>query len=190
MSRARFLDRRPALMIAPLLGASLLTFCPRARAELRVEVSMGAGFGLHVAGVMPGRFTINPSASFSVRGDGWFLVARDTVSFLGATGGRFGITNETTLGVGLFWRFVNVSAGPSLMEYSLPICGTWLCAQVHGIAPGASVRLDVFGPFLSSALGASTECAGAWITGSTSPVWSGVALRCSVGPIFRFTSQP
>ena len=43
---------------------------------------------------------------------------------------------------------MNVSAGLLLAAYSLPICGPRLCGQVQGIAPGASARLDVFGPYL------------------------------------------
>ena len=119
-----------------------------------------------------------------------FFVARDTASFLGATGGRFGITNETTLGGGLFWELVNVSAGLSLTAYSLPLCGPQRCGQVRGLAPGASVRLDLFGPYLSGALGVAFDCAGTWITGSAAPAWSGVAVRCSAGPLLRFTSHP
>jgi hypothetical protein len=164
-------------------------FCPRARAEPTVEISGAPGFGAVVAGVAPGRFAISPSASVSVRGERGFLVARDTLSFLGAAGGRFGINNETTVGGGLFWELVNASAGVSLVEYSLPICGPRLCGQVRGVAPGASARLDVFGPYLSGGLGVSLDCAGAWIRGSADPVWRGVAVRCSAGPVLRFASR-
>jgi hypothetical protein len=164
--------------------------CSRAHAEPTVELSGATGLGALAVGVTPGRFAISPSASLSVRGDLGFFVARDTVSFLGATGGRFGIDNETTVGGGLFWELVDVSAGLSLTEYSLPICGSRLCGQVRGVAPGASVRADVFGPYLSGALGVSVDCAGTWITGSAVPVWSGVSVRCSAGPILRFTSHP
>ena len=168
----------------------LFGWCPRARAESIVEISGATGFGALVAGVTSDRFAISPSASVSVRGERWFFVARDTVSFLGATGGRFGINNETTFGGGLFWELVNVSAGLSLTEYSLPLCGTLLCGQVSGLAPGASVRLDLFGPYLSGALGVSVDCAGTWITGGAAVIWSGVSVRCSAGPILRFTSHP
>ena len=164
--------------------------CHQARAEPIIEISGAAGFGALVVGVTPGRFAISPSASLSVRGERWFFVARDTVSFLGATGGRFGITNETTLGGGLFWELVNVSAGLTLAAYSLPLCGPQRCGQVRGLAPGASVRLDLFGPYLSGALGLSVDCASAWITGGAARVWSGVSVRCSAGPILRFTSHP
>jgi hypothetical protein len=161
--------------------------CPRrAHAEPSVELSGATGFGALVAGVTSARFAISPSASVSLRGEGWFFVARDTASFLGATGDRFGIQNETTLGGGLFGELMNVSAGLSLAEFSLPICGPRLCGQMRGLAPGADVRLDLFGPYLSGSLGISIDCAGTWITGGASPVWSGVSVRCSAGPVFRF----
>jgi hypothetical protein len=173
-------------------GACLAAFgplCPEARADATVEVSGAAGFGVLVAGVTAGRFTISPSASLGVHGERWMFVARDTISFLGAAGGRFGLSNETTVGGGVFWELVNVSAGLSLVEYLLPICGPTLCGPVRGVAPGASARLDVFGPYLSEALGISIDCAGAWINGAAR-VWSGVSVRCSAGPVFRFSSRP
>jgi hypothetical protein len=157
-----------------------------ARADSSVEVSGAAGFGVFAAGVTSARFAISPSASVSLRGEGWFFVARDTASFLGATGDRFGLNNETTLGAGLFGELMNVSAGLSLAEFSLPICGPRLCGQMRGLAPGADVRLDLFGPYLSGSLGISIDCAGSWITGGASPVWSGVSVRCSAGPVLRF----
>jgi hypothetical protein len=163
---------------------------PEARADPIVEVSGATGFGALVAGVTAGRFAISPSASFSVRGERGFFVARDAVSLLGATGGRFGINNETTFGGGLFWERVNVSAGLSLAAYSLPLCGPRLCGQVRGLAPGASMRLDLFGPYLSGGLGVAIDCAGIWITGNAASIWSGVSVRCSAGPLLRFTSHP
>ena len=169
---------------------TLLFGCPHAHADPIVELSGGTGFGALVVGVTSGRFAISPSASFSVRGERGFFVARDTASFLGATGGRFGINNETTLGGGLLWERVNLSAGLSLAAYSLPLCGVRLCGQVSGLAPGASLRLDLFGPYLSGALGVAIDCSGTWITGNAASVWSGVSVRCSAGPLLRFTSHP
>jgi hypothetical protein len=160
--------------------------CPEARADPSIELSGSTGFGALVAGVTSARFAISPSASVSLRGEGWFFVARNTASFLGATGDRFGLNNETTLGAGLFGELMNVSAGLSLAEFSLPICGPRLCGQMRGLAPGADVRLDLFGPYLSGSLGISIDCAGTWITGGASPVWSGVSVRCSAGPVLRF----
>jgi hypothetical protein len=164
-------------------------FCRHAHAEPTVEISGATGLGVFVVGVTSGRFAISPSASVSVRGERGFFVARDTVSFLGAAGGRFGIANETTAGGGVLWEQVNVSAGLSFVGFALPICGPQLCGLVRGIAPGASVRVDVFGPFLSNGLGIAIDCAGAWITGHAAPVWSGVSVRCSAGPVLRFTSH-
>jgi hypothetical protein len=34
----------------------------------------------------------------------------------------------------------------------LPLCGPQRCGQLRGLAPGASVRLDLFGPYLSGVL--------------------------------------
>lgn len=183
-----FVRRHRGAFVFPSTLVALLVFSESARAEPDVEFSGGAGFGVLAAGITQGRFAISPSASLSLRGERGFFVARDTVSFLGANGGRFGINNETTVGGGLSWERVNVSAGLSLAAFSLPLCGPRLCAQVQGLVPGASVRLDVFGPYLSGALGVSVDCAGIWITGRASPVWSGVSVRCSAGPLFRFGS--
>ena len=186
---AGFHVRRVWAFLFPMTLAAPLVFGGSARVEPGVEVSGGAGFGVLAAGITSGRFVISPSASLSLRGERGFFVARDTVSFLGANGGRFGINNETTVGGGLSWERVNVSAGLSLAAFSLPICGPRLCGQVQGLVPGVSARLDVFGPYLSGSLGASVDCAAAWITGSAYPVWSGVSVRCSAGPIFRFGSH-
>jgi hypothetical protein len=177
-------DRLLIFGIAFLLGVDA-----EARADSGVELSGATGFGVLVAGVTSARFAVSPSASVSLRGDGWFFVARDTASLLGATGGRFGINNETTLGAGLFGELLNVSAGLSLAEFSLPICGPRLCGQMRGLAPGADLRLDVFGPYLSGSLGISIDCAGSWITGAASAVWSGVFVRCSAGPVLRFAAH-
>jgi hypothetical protein len=188
--RASSLPRR--VLLSPgdcrLIFAFTFLFvgCAEARAESSVELSGATGFGALVAGVTPARFAISPSASVSLRGESWFFVARETASFLGATGGRFGLHNETTLGGGLFGERVNVSAGLSLAALSLPICGPRLCGQVRGLAPGADVRLDVFGPYLAGNLGISIACAGTWFAGGASAVWNGVPVRCSAGPVFRF----
>jgi hypothetical protein len=171
-------------------GLAFGLFCVHARADPTVEISGAAGLGVLIAGVTPGRLAISPSGSVSVRGsERWFFVARDTISFLGANGGRFGIDSETTVGGGLFWERVNVSAGPSLVAFSLPLCGPRLCGQMRGVVPGAGLRAEVWTPYLSGGLGISADCAGAWITGNAAPVWSGVSLRCAAGPILRFTSR-
>ncbi|MDC3954060.1 hypothetical protein [Polyangium jinanense] len=84
-----------------MIFSSTLVFSGSARAEPGVEFSGGAGFGVLAAGITPGRFAISPSASLGLRGERGFFVARDTISFLGANGGRFGFNNETTVGGGL-----------------------------------------------------------------------------------------
>ena len=183
--------RRPRRLPFGGCIAAIASFCPPVHADPSVELSGSTSFGAFAAGVTAARFAITPSASLSVRGERGFFVIRDGLSLLGAAGGPFGLNNETTVGGGLFWEQVNLSAGLSLMAYSLPLCGPRLCDfHVSGIAPGASLRADVFSPYLSGGLGVSVDCAGSWITGSASPVWSGIAGRCSAGPILRFASHP
>jgi hypothetical protein len=173
------------------LGASATVY-----AEPRIELLGATGFGVFVAGVGSGRFAVSPSGSLSVRGERGFFVARDTVSLLGATGGRFGVSNEATPGGGLFRERANASAGLSLAAFSLPICGPRLCGQVRGFAPGAGVRLDVFGPYLSGGLGVSIDCAGAFVHRLRRRLRSGqggsrLERRLGAlpaGPILRFTS--
>jgi len=169
-----------------LVFVAMLLFNQAARADSSFEFSGATGFGVLVAGITPGRFALSPSASVSIRGERGFFVARDTAAFLGITGGRFGINNETTVGGGFSWERMDISAGLSLAAYSLPICGPRLCGQVQGFAPGASARFDFFGPYLAAGLGVSVDCSATWITGSADPVWSGVSVRCSAGPILRF----
>jgi hypothetical protein len=179
--------RRALPFTVALLALGLRS--PPAHADGGIELSGLTGFGVFIAGVTPARFSVSPGASFSVRGESGFFVVRDTVSFLGAGGGRFGIDNDTTIGGGVFWESVNLSAGLSLAAYSLPVCGPKLCAQVRGVAPGVDVRLDVFGPYLSGAFGVSLDCAVTLITGATSPVWRGASGHCLAGPVFRFSSR-
>lgn len=177
-----------ALLFAVPSTAMLLATSARADPP-RIEFGGSTGLGVLAAGINPGRFAMSPSASFMVRGDGAFFVVRDTAALLGANGGGFGINNELTLGGGYAWKLVNASAGLSLSGYSLPICGPRLCGQVSGIAPGASARIDIFGPFLAGAIGVAADCSATWIAGSAAPVWSGLSVRCSAGPILRFSSR-
>jgi len=80
-----------------------------------------------------------------------------------------------------------VSAGLSLAEFSLPICGPTAlradarpCPRRERAAPTSSARTS---PERSAF---SVDCAGTWITGGADAVWSGVSVRCSAGPILRF----
>jgi hypothetical protein len=179
--------RRALPFTVALLALGLRS--PPAHADGGIELSGLTGFGVFVAGVTPPRFSMSPGASFSVRGESGFFVVRDTVSFLGAGGGRFGIDNHTTIGGGVFWEAVNLSAGVAFAAYSLPLCGPELCAQVRGVAPGVDLRLDVFGPYLSGAFGVSLDCAVTVIAGAASRVWRGVSGHCLAGPVFRFSPR-
>ena len=62
---------------------------------------------------------------------------------------------------------------------------------MRGLAPGASARLDLFGPYLSGRLSVAVECAGTWITGRAAAVWSGVfAERLNQAELGRAVAAP
>ena len=175
-------------------GVALLALCAAALfalpagAEPRFQLSTSVGLGAFAAGAGPPRFAVVPAGSFLLLlGERWLLRLDDAVTLLGATGGRFGVENATTLSFGARWEAVNVSAGLSLAEYSLPLCGARWCATVRRLSPGADARLDVFLPsLLRGALGLSANCGTLWIT---STIWSGFSTRCTLGPIFRLSSR-
>jgi hypothetical protein len=130
-----------------------------------------------------------PTGSFLLlHGEHWLLRCDDAVMLLGAEGGRFGIANTTTLSVGVRWAAINVGADLSFAAYSLPLCGTYSCAQVRGFAPGIDARVDAFLPgFLQGALGLSASCGTLWLVGDS--VWNGFSTQCAIGPIYRFPSR-
>jgi hypothetical protein len=183
----RLLGRGVALLA---LCAAML-FARPAGADLGVQFSASIGLGPFSAGAGPLRFAVVPTASFLLLGgENWFLRCDDAVTLLGATGGRFGVANTTTLSFGARWKVVNISVGPSLAEYSLPLCGASWCSTVRGLAPGVDARLDAFLPeLLRSALGLSASCGTIWMIGVASSGWSGFSTQCTLGPIFRLSSR-
>jgi hypothetical protein len=178
-----------AKMAALVLTVGL--FALSARADQEFQLSASVGLGPFSAGAGPPRFAVVPTGSFLLlRGEHWLLRCDDALTLLGATGGRFGVANATTLSFGAWWEEVNVSAGLSLAEYSLPLCGADWCSTVRGLAPGVDARLDAFLPgVLRGALGLSASCGTFWMVGVASSGWSGFTMRCTLGPIFRVSSR-
>jgi hypothetical protein len=178
-----------ALFVLELCAAML--FALPAGADPGFQLSASVGLGAFTAGAGPPRFAVVPTGSFLLlQGERWLLRCDDAVTLLGATGGRFGAANVTTLSFGARWEAVNVSAGLSLAEYSLPLCGARWCSQARGLAPGVDARLDLFRPeVLRGTLGLSASCGTLWIVGGASPVWSGFSTRCTLGPILRLSSR-
>lgn len=172
------------------LGAAALCALP-AGADPGFQVSASAGFGPFAAGVGPARFAVVPTASLLVnRGERWLFRCDDAVTLLGAEGGRFGVTNTTTLSFGARWESINVSAGLSLAEYSLPLCRARWCSTMRGLAPGLDGRIDAFLPSLvRGALGLSANCGTLWMVGVPTSGWSGFSTWCTLGPILRLSSR-
>lgn len=173
-----------------LCAAALLLTLPT-RADPAFELSGSVGLGPFSAGAGPPRFAIMPTASFLViPGERWLLRCDDAVTLLGASGGRFGAANTTTLSIGARWAAVNATAGLSFAEYSLPLCGARWCATVRSVSPGLDARIDVFHPgMLRGAIGLSASCGALWLMGPSARVWSGFSTRCVLGPILRLSSR-
>ena len=160
-----------------------------AQADPGLQIAASAGLGAFAVGAGQQRFAIVPTASILLfRRQPWVLRLDDAATLLGATGGRFGLANATTISIGARWEDTFFSAGLSFDQYLLPLCGVRTCADVRGLAPGLDTRLDVFiHGVLRDAAGVSASCGTIWIVGQASVVWSGFATRCSLGPIFRLT---
>ena len=89
----------------------------------------------------------------------------------------------------LFVGCPRVHADPSIELSGSAGFGVLTAGVTSGrFAMGASLRIDIFGPYLSEGLGIAVDCSGTWITGGAA-VWSGVSVRCSAGPVLRFTSH-
>jgi hypothetical protein len=177
--------------VALLALFAAVLFARPVGADSGFEVSASVGLGEFAAGAGPPRFAVMPTGSFLLlRGERWLFRCDDALTLLGATGGRFGAANATTLSFGARWEAVNVSAGLSLAEYSLPLCGAIWCSTVRGLAPGVDARLDAFLPsVLRGALGIEASCGTLWMVGVASSGWSGFTTRCTLGPILRVSSR-
>ena len=183
--------RRVGRGVASSALCAAALFAVPAGADPGFQLAATVGLGEFAAGSGSARFAVVPAGSaLLLLGERWLLRCDDAVTLLGATGGGFGAANATTLSVGARWEAVNVSAGPSLAEYSLPLCGARWCSTVRGLAPGADARVDVFLPsLLRGAIGLSATCGALWIIGRASPTWSGFSTRCALGPILRLSAR-
>lgn len=153
------------------------------------EWAPSVGFGVLTVGVTPGRFAISPTLAFAVKGERSFFTMRNSTAFVGADRQKvFGLNNELSVGGGYAWENVSLGGAVSLSGYYLPVCGPKLCSQLTGLAPGGSLRADFFASS-TSVFGATADCSATWIKGTADAVWSGVSVRCSLGPILRFPSS-
>src|SRR5262245_21975364 len=90
--------------VIPFALCAGMLFALPAESDPVVQCSASVGLGEFTAGVGPPRFAIVPAGSFLLRpGERWLLRCDDTVTVLGAVGGRFGVANTTTLSLGARW---------------------------------------------------------------------------------------
>jgi len=146
------------------------------------EIAGTASFGAFQVGTST-LFAVAPGLAVRLGArDGLNLVLQDDlVLFPGP--GRFGLDNRFSVGVGYSWPTVSIDAAASVSGYWLPACGTTLCGQVMGVAPGGRARvsyypLDNFGVSVTGYLG--------WYGGDSLVLPGSVAATVVVGPSLRW----
>jgi hypothetical protein len=98
-----------------------------------------------------------------------------------------GVYNKTSVDIGYASEKVNVSVGPSLSIYFMPVCSlTYLCGRVVGVAPGGHAQADVY---VAGPLGVSVSASVDWIGGSSAVLPGGVAAMVVAGPVLRWRAK-
>ncbi|MEO7330655.1 MAG: hypothetical protein ABI193_18920, partial [Minicystis sp.] len=147
--------------------------------------------GVGAGGILTGnvrRVAVSPHAGISWRTDGGFLFAvHDVLSILPPIGGNgTGVDNRISLALGYASESFDLSAGPSLSFYYLPLCATSYCGRVVGLSPGAA--LQVHGYF-AGPLGLSLSAAVSWVGGASFLLPGGVSATVIAGPVLRWSTK-
>lgn len=152
-----------------------------------VEISTGVSLGGIQVGTVP-RFAVSPNAGISWRMESGFMFAiHDLFSIsppIKKSG--LGVYNHTSVSVGYMWENGNLSAGPSLSIYSMPVCGATLCGPVIGLAPGAYAQVSMY---FAGPLGVSLSGTVDWLTGRSLVLPAGVVAMVVAGPVVRWSSK-
>jgi len=145
------------------------------------EVSFGVSVGGIQVGTDPA-LAVSPFASLLWRTESGFLLeAHDMFSIL-PDDRSVGVHNRTSVTLGYAWDKGNVSVGPSLSFYSMPVCGVDYCRRVTGAAPGGHAQTDWY---FAGPLGASVSANLAWYDGSSFMLLGSAAVTVTAGPILR-----
>lgn len=119
-----------------LLCAGALVVIP-AQAEA-FEFNGGVSVGGIQIGTDP-RLAVSTSVGLLWRKESGFLLEAFNMFSL-IPGARVGVYDRTAAALGYALKSVDISLGPSLSIYSMPVCGIVICNRVVGIAPGGHAR--------------------------------------------------
>jgi hypothetical protein len=173
-----------------ILGAAiaLTGFAAPARGQhVQLTASTQVGYAVLGTGLGSRRLALGPGVSLAVIGEAWFFRASDwaTLTFVGGVSAQ----NALSLGGGYAWDSVELSLGGDVAAYTAVLCGLRFCGRMHGLAPGADLRADVFGPWLDGGLGISVLAHGELFVGAGAPLWSGPSIAITAGPAIRWQKR-
>ncbi|WP_437912805.1 hypothetical protein WME73_38225 [Sorangium sp. So ce302] len=162
-----------------LLCAYALVLVPASAQAL--EFSSGVSVGGIQVGTEP-KLAVSPFAGWLWRKERDFRIeVHNMLSVIPGT--RVGVYDRTAVTVGYVTKTGNVSLGPSLSLYSMPVCGAVICDRVMGLAPGGRAQSDWY---FAGRLGASTSLNVDWAGGSSRVLPGSVVVMVTAGPIWRF----
>lgn len=168
---------KPPAFLA-LLFACLLPSLPSN--ALAFELSGGLSVGGIQIGTEP-RLALSPFVSLLWNTQkGLLFELHQMFSIL--PGPRVGIYDRTAANLGYAWKTGNLSFGPSLSIYSMPVCGAVICDRVVGIAPGVHAKGDWY---FAEPLGASVSANLDWARGSSRILSDALVVMVTAGPILR-----
>ncbi|WP_437990673.1 hypothetical protein [Sorangium sp. So ce145] len=165
-----------------LLCACALVLVPASTQAL--EFSGGVSVGGIQVGTEP-KLAVSPFAGWLWRKERDFRIeVHNMLSII--PGARVGVYDRTAVTVGYITKTGNVSLGPALSLYSMPVCGAVLCNRVMGLAPGGRAQSDWY---FAGRLGVSTSFNVDWAGGSSRVLPGSVVVMVTAGPIWRFGGE-
>lgn len=159
------------------IGALALDSAPAQALEFSGGVSVG---GIQI-GTGP-RLALSPFVGLLWRQEKELLLEVHNM-FSVVPGARVGACDRTAVTLVHAWRTGNVSLGPSLSIYSMPVCGATVCNRVVGVASGGHAQADLY---FSERFGASVSANVDWAGGSSRVLHGDLMAMVTAGPVWRF----
>ncbi|WP_437736808.1 hypothetical protein [Sorangium sp. So ce1335] len=167
---------------ACLLCACALVVCSAPAQAL--EVSGGVAVGGIQVGTEP-RLALSPFVGWVWRKERDFRIEVHNMLSI-VPGARVGIYDRTAVTLGYVTETGNVSLGPSMVIYAIPVCGVVFCDSVVGLAPGVRAQSDWF---FAGRLGASVSANVDWAGGSSRFIPDSWVVMVAAWPVWRFGGE-
>ncbi|WP_438041606.1 hypothetical protein [Sorangium sp. So ce128] len=175
-------------MIRPLWLLCLLCACELFIAAPTSVHARELSAGVSVGGIQVGtesRLALSPFAKVLWRKNSEFRLEVHNM-FSIVPGSRVGLYDRTAVTLGYDTKTGNVSLGPSLSIYSMPVCGAVFCDRVMGVAPGGRAQSDWY---FAGRLGVSVSANVDWAGGSSRILPGSVVTMVTAGPVWRFGGE-